>query len=240
MKGAIFFVLFLIGFTTVSCSQNKGKQEGLELKYLVKLPVKSDKNAPLIILLHGYGSNEKDLFELKSIFPEEYIIVAARATYTLEADRYQWFSKELVNGKYSGNAEQLANSREMLVKFIDKMVEKYHANKNEVYLMGFSQGAMMSYEVGLTHPQKVKGIGILSGVMPESLKPLISKDKSLSKLKIFVAHGTADKVLLYEDGLKAVTYMKTLGLQPEFRTYKDMGHTISNDVMGDLLRWIKL
>jgi phospholipase/carboxylesterase len=75
--------------------------------------------------------------------------------------------------------------------------------------------------------------------MPESLKPLISKDKSLAKLKIFVAHGTGDKILLYEDGLKAVNYLKTLGLQPEFHTYKDMGHTITNDVMTDLIRWIQ-
>jgi phospholipase/carboxylesterase len=239
MKGAIFFVLFLIGFATVSCSQNAGVQDGLVLKYLVKLPAKTTVKPPLIILLHGYGSNEKDLFELKNYLPEEYIVVAARATYLLGGDSYQWFSKEMVNGKYSGNAEKLTNSRNTLVKFIDQLTNKYHADKGRVYVMGFSQGAMMSYEMGLVNPQKVKGIGILSGVMPESLKPLISKDKSLAKLKIFVAHGTGDKVLLYEDGLKAVNYLKTLGLQPEFHTYKDMGHTITNDVMTDLIRWIQ-
>lgn len=238
MKGAIFFVLFFIGFTTVSCSQDAGVQDGLSLKYLVKLPAKNSEKAPLIILLHGYGSNEKDLFELKNYLPKEYIVVAARATYTLGGDSYQWFSKELVNGKYSGNAEQLTHSRNTLVKFIDQLTNKYQADKGRVYVMGFSQGAMMSYEVGLANPQKVKGIGILSGVMPESLKPLISKDKSLNKLRIFVAHGTSDKILLYEDGLRAVNYLKSIGLQPEFLSYKDMGHTITNDVMNDLLRWI--
>ncbi len=239
MKGAIFFVLFIVGFTTISFSQNVVAQDGLALKYLVKLPPKPSKNPPLIILLHGYGSNEKDLFELKNFLPEEYIIVAARATYILGGASYQWFSKEMVNGKYSGNAEQMTNSRNKLVQFIDQLTSKYHADKERVYLIGFSQGAMMSYEVGLTNPNKLKGIGILSGVLPESLKPLVSQDKSLAKLKIFVAHGTADKILLYDDGMKAANYLRTLGLQPDFHGYKDMGHTITNSVLSDLLSWIK-
>ncbi len=238
MKGAIFFVLFVIGFTTISCSQNIVVQEGLVLKYLVRLPAKSIKKPPLIILLHGYGSNEKDLFQLKNYLPEEYIIVAARATYPLGGDSYQWFSKEIVNGKYSGNVEQLTNSRNNLVKFIDQLIAKYQADRGRVYLVGFSQGAMMSYEVGLTNPNIVRGIGILSGVMPTSLKPLISKEKNLAKLKIFVAHGTGDKVLQYEDGADAVNYLTKLGLRPEFHVYKDMDHTINNAVMSDLLNWI--
>lgn len=238
MKGAIFFLLIFVRFTTALYSQTV-LQDGLALKYLVKVPTKKAAKPPLILLLHGYGSNEKDLFELKNFLPEEYIVVSARATYQIGSESYQWFSKEMVNGKYSGKTEQMANSRDVLVRFIDQLTNKYSADKARVYVMGFSQGAMMSYEVGLTNPQKVKGIGILSGVLPESLKPLITKDKPLAQLRIFVAHGTGDKILLYEEGLKAVNYLKSLGLQPEFHTYKNMGHTITNDVMTDLLKWIK-
>jgi len=213
--------------------------DGLSLKYLVQLPAEKSAKPPIIILLHGYGSNEKDLFELRSFFSKKYIVIAARAPYSVDNGGYQWFEREIVNGKYSGKKEHLESSRLTILKFIAQVVNKYGADPSCVYLMGFSQGAMMSYEVGLTSPASVKGIGVLSGRMPESLIPQIKKTASLSALKIFISHGTSDTKLSYADGKAAYDYLLTLGLNPEFHTYEGMDHAISNDVITDLLKWLK-
>lgn len=64
----------------------------LALEYLIREPkVKTDKN-PLILLLHGYGSNEQDLFSYASELPEEYYVIAARAPYDLQYGSYAWYA----------------------------------------------------------------------------------------------------------------------------------------------------
>ena len=97
----------------------------------------------------------------------------------------------------------------------------------------------MSYQVGLTSPDKVKGIAPLSGMIFPSLKPMVKNYQALKQLMIFSAHGTADNRIPFADGKAAVDYLKSIGLKPEFHEYPGMAHTISNEVIVDLLKWIK-
>ena len=64
----------------------------LSLHYLVKEPkIKKDKN-PLLLLLHGYGSNEEDLFSFANELPEEYYVISARAPYDMMYGSYAWYA----------------------------------------------------------------------------------------------------------------------------------------------------
>ncbi|MCF8451405.1 MAG: hypothetical protein K9G49_16150 [Taibaiella sp.] len=199
---------------------------------------KTDKS-PLVILLHGYGGDEQNLFQLRRYFPENFIIVAARAPQSVPGAGYRWFERDNSIRKYTGRKEDLERSRKLVLKFTSEVVKKYHADPTRVYVMGFSQGAIMSYEAGLTAPKLYRGIGVLSGLLPQSLKPMIAKPDALSQLRIFVAHGTADGVLSFEDGKAAVDHLISLGLKPAFHSYKDMGHNISADVVTDLVKWLQ-
>ena len=224
----------------MACGQDITKlQESLALKYMVQMPVQPSAHPPVIILLHGYGSDEKDMFELRNVLPKNYLIIAARAPTALPERGYQWFNKEMIGANYNGRTVSIDNSRNLLVTFIGQVVSKYHADASAVYLMGFSQGAIMSYETGLTHPVLLKGIGVMSGVMFPSLKPLIKNTPDLKRLKIFIAHGTADNILTYANGKAASDYLYSLGLNPEFHKYEGMPHSISNEEIADLLRWLK-
>ena len=142
-------------------------------------------------------------------------------------------------GQHDGNPQQLANSRNLITKFIGQVIEKYKADPAQVYLAGFSQGAIMSYQVGLTAPGKVAGIGVLSGTIYPSLKPLIKNDAALKKLRMFIAHGTADNRIPFASGKAAVDYLHGLGLKPQLHQYPGMGHTISKDVLNDFVQWLK-
>lgn len=237
MKNTILLVITLLGLGFGGSAQ---LQSDLSLKYLVQPPRQAVAHPPVIILLHGYGSNEEDLFGLRTALPTTYLIASVRAPRTADAGGFQWFEREIVNGKYTGKKEHLDQSRTAIVKFVSELTKKYNADAGNVYLVGFSQGAMMSYEAGLTAPGKIKGIAVLSGKMPESLMPIINtKDPNLQQLKIFIAHGTADSRLPFSDGKSANDQLAKMGLKPEFHSYPGMDHAISNEVIADLLKWLK-
>ena len=238
MKKVLTIVFSVFVFALNAAAQQTTLETGLSLKYLVQLPAEKSAHPPVIILLHGYGSDEKDLYQLRNFFPKNYLIVAARAPYKLPQG-YQWYSMTDTGGKHDGNPAQLASSRKLIGKFITEITTKYGANPKEVYLAGFSQGAIMSYQVGLTSPASVKGIGVLSGMIFPSLKPLIKKTPALKQLKIFIAHGNVDERISFDDGKAANDYLVKLGLNPEFHRYAGMGHTISREVLADLTAWLK-
>lgn len=232
----LLFSIFIIA--AKAAAQQAILQEDLALKYLVQLPTQKSANPPVVILLHGYGSDERDLFELRNFFPKNYMIIAARAPYKLP-NGYQWYEMTEVNGIHDGNPAQLTNSRNQIKKFINQVISKYHADPKAVYLSGFSQGAIMSYQVGLTAPQMLRGIAVLSGTIYPSLKPLVKKSASLSELKIFISHGNVDDRIPFTDGLAASDYLEKLGLNPDFHKYVGMGHSISKDVLFDFVNWLK-
>lgn len=239
MRRFVFTIVFCLLAAAAAYAQSGKGKDGLSLKYMVHTPRQHAGNSPMVVLLHGYGSNERDLFELRSFLPKEYIVIAPRAPYQIAPDGYQWFESEIVDGMYSGKQEHLTNSSKLIMKFIAEVVEEHGGDPRQVYVAGFSQGAMMSYYVGLTAPDKIKGIGVLSGIMPASLKPMIKASPALNKLRIFVAHGTADDRLPYVYGKEASDYLKTIGLKPEFHSYEGMRHRIAPAVMKDFVSWLE-
>ena len=115
----------------------------LSLDYLIREPkIKSDKN-PLLLLLHGYGSNEADLFSFASELPEEYYVISARAPYDLQYGSYAWFAInfDADQNRFSDN-EQAKSSRDLIAKFIDELIANYPIDEKDVTLLGFSQGAL--------------------------------------------------------------------------------------------------
>jgi phospholipase/carboxylesterase len=215
-------------FLCATANAQKGIQNDLPLKYLVQQPANNSSHPPVIILMHGYGSNEADLFELKDVLPKNFLIISVRAPLSLAKNAYQWYRKPTINTDIKTSGVTVQN-------FITAVVKKYHVS--QVYLSGFSQGAMMSYEVGLNAPELLKGIAPLSGMIQEVMKPL-QPSEALKKLKIFVGHGDADNRIAYSEAVDAVAYLKKLQLSPEFHTYEGMQHAISDEELKDLVRWL--
>lgn len=213
------------------------KGEDLILKYRIYQPEPANVKPGLIILLHGIGSNEEDLYRLAPKFPPGFVVVAARAPYTLGSGKYTWFELAFHNGNRVINAEQAEKSRLVINTFITQLSDKYNIDKEKVFLGGFSQGGIMSYSVGLTFPQKVSGIFILSSRLLPEVKPLIKTREELQDLDIFIAHGKNDQVLPLSYAHDALSFVKTLTDNITFREYA-MDHTISDEEMADLVQWL--
>jgi phospholipase/carboxylesterase len=234
MKKAL--LLFLLVFSVLLKAQ---LQADLSLPYLVREPsVKTDK-PPVLILLHGYGSNEADLFGLQAQLPAQFLVVSVRAPIAMGAGSFQWFRMETVNGVMQGNPEDLKSSREKIKALIPEVTAKYKADPKQVYLCGFSQGGMMCYEVGLTSPELLKGIAPLSGKIFESLKALVKSSAALKALRIFIGHGDADTRVAYTYATEADAYLKKLGLSPALHSYKGLQHSISEIELKELRLWLE-
>ena len=126
-----------------------------------------------------------------------------------------------------------------MLDFVSKATEKYHAQPDKVFLVGFSQGAIMSYEVALRHPDSVGGIAALSGRILPVLKSERKKEEKHLPLAIFIGHGKEDTRLPFKDGTDADNLLQSLSLKPEFHAYEGLGHTISAAEIEDLNAWLQ-
>lgn len=209
----------------------------LPLNYLADADEQA-RDRPLVIFLHGSGSNEQDLFELREALPEHYNYLSVRAPKVMEPGHYQWFAKK-GEGAYDGDTSDLKASGQLLLDFIEKARAKYPTDAGKVFLVGFSQGAMMSYEVALRHPDAVGGIAAMGGRVLSVLRAELTPDESRRALAVFIGHGTADPIIPYHDGTEANTFLKTLALEPEFHAYPGVGHSISALEVKDLRAWLE-
>src|SRR5690606_33828319 len=130
-------------FLLMSYSQ----KEKTGLEYLLRKPKSNIEHPPMLILLHGLGSNEKDLFQLADYLDDDYLIVFARAPYTYGNNGYKWYDLSFPSGQPVHNSEQAEKSRLLLLDFVQELKQTHKVNENKIFLGGFSQGAIMSYSV---------------------------------------------------------------------------------------------
>ncbi|WP_434677173.1 dienelactone hydrolase family protein [Pseudomonas sp. R1-18] len=213
-------------------------QTDLTLNYLEQVQTDAP-DQPLVIFIHGYGSNEQDLFGLKDRLPQTYNYLSVRAPVQLPEGGYKWFTQKQGVPDYDGVTEDLKSSGERLTTFIRQATQKYRTQPGKVYLVGFSQGAMMSYEVALRDPALVGGFAALSGRLLPVLESHLKRDSRLASLKVFIGHGAEDPLVAYSGAPHAEATLKTLGAQPEFHGYEGVAHSISAAEVADMARWLE-
>ncbi len=213
--------------------------EKLALEYIKREPKNNSENPPLLILLHGYGSNEQDLFSFASELPKELLIISARAPLTINYGSYAWYTIhfDTTNGKFSDTDEAI-EAREQISIFIDQIIEKYNVNKNKVFLLGFSQGTILSYSVALNYPNKVQNIIALSGYINQDLIPETLSEKDYSNLDFFISHGTVDQVIPVDWAQNAPEFLNKLNIKNCYQEYM-VGHGVAPQNFYDFKKWME-
>jgi len=208
------------------------------LHYLIKEPkVVLDKN-PLILLLHGYGSNEEDLFSFATELPENYFIISARAPYPLPPYGNAWYAIDFDAdmNKFS-NDEQAIESRDLIVTFIDELLKKYPIDPDNVSLVGFSQGAILSYAIALSYPKKINKVVALSGYFNPNIMKDGFENNDFSNLKFFASHGTVDQVIPVDWARKNPEILKQLNVTHQYHEY-NVGHGVAPQNFYDFRKFI--
>ncbi|WLH70541.1 alpha/beta hydrolase [Pseudomonas sp. FP2309] len=234
------FKLFALALTLVAGVAHADSELHTDLPLAYLEQSQSDaRNEPLVIFLHGFGSNEEDLFGIKDALPSTWTYLSVRAPIPVQPSGFRWFTKTPGDGDYDGVTADLRSSAKLIKDFVVKATAKYHTQSDRVFLVGFSQGAIMSYEVALRDPALVRGIAALSGSLLPVLKAELKPDQRLGKLAIFIGHGTLDQALPYVSATRANEVLVGLGLQPEFHGYPGMNHTVSEAQLSDLKAWLQ-
>ncbi len=212
--------------------------KSLALYHLTKPAKTSQEKAPLIILLHGYGSNEEDLFSFASELPDTYFIVSARAPYNLQPFGHSWYDIHFTadNEKFS-NDEQAKTSRDVIATFIDELIANYPVDANNVTLIGFSQGTILSYAVALSYPEKIKNVVALSGYLNETILVDDYASKNHENLNFYISHGSADQVIPNFWANKAPEFLTNLNIKNSYREFP-VGHGVAPQNFYEFKNWL--
>lgn len=212
--------------------------KNLSLEHVLRPSSLTDKKATCIIMLHGYGSDENDLFSFAPALNPRFLIVSAKAPIPMQPYGNAWYaiSYEPGNKKFT-NDEQAVESRDLIAKFIDEVVENYHADPEQIVLLGFSQGAILSYSVALSYPQKVRGVVGMSGYIHKTLLKENYEKADFSNLKVYSSHGSIDEVVPVEWDRKTKPFLEDLGIQVKYSEFP-VGHGVSPENFREIQEWL--
>jgi len=209
----------------------------MNLEHIVREPLVKSDNPPLLILLHGYGSNKEDLFSFAEELPKELLIISAQAPFEMGYGGYAWYAINFdnVNGKFS-DLKQAKESIDKIAIFIDDVKAKYNTNPNKTFLLGFSQGAILSYSLSLFYPNKVNHVIALSGYINVDLLP----DNMPTNIKTdyYISHGIVDQVLPIDWARKSKPFLDSLNLESVYSEYK-VGHGVAPQNFYSFKSWIE-
>ena len=210
----------------------------LSLEHITRKPAKTTEGkSPLLLLLHGYGSNEEDLFSFAEELPDNYFIIAARAPIAMQPYGNAWYHISIDEaGVKSSDNEGARESRDIIAKFLDEAIAAYDLEKHNVTLLGFSQGTILSYAVALTYPEKVKNVIGLSGYINEEIIDLKS-NPSYAHLNIYNSHGTLDQVIPIDAARKTPEYLKELGISSTLSEFP-VGHGVHPTNFYEFKEWL--
>ncbi|MCE3260577.1 MAG: phospholipase/Carboxylesterase [Bacteroidetes bacterium] len=209
-----------------------------DLVYKVNLPSKQLDKPPVLILLHGYGSNESDLFDISKSVDERFLTFSLRAPYAARGQGHSWYALEYPDGKRTHDYQQAKISRNKILAFISEACRTYKADSTQVFIMGFSQGAIMCYDIALSKPEKIKGALPLSGLLMDDSKKIKTDSLKMKKVKFFIAHGSEDNIINFKEGENAAKAVKEKKAVVSFKSYP-VAHSISGQELNDIKSWLK-
>jgi len=195
--------------------------------------IKSD-SFPTLILLHGRGADENDLLSLAPYLDPRLLVLSVRAPFAFPMGGYTWYEILQVGKPEEG---QFKESYELLRNFLGDIKKQLPVNPNQVYLLGFSMGSMMSYALALTKPTEIKGVVAHSGYIPEETELHYSWN-NLRNSSFLVAHGTFDPVIPVQLGRRAKELLSKTEASLTYKEYP-IGHNISEESLHDLAAWLQ-
>ncbi|GAB5399308.1 MAG: alpha/beta fold hydrolase [Aureisphaera sp.] len=196
-------------------------------------------NAPVIIMLHGYGSDENDLFSFATELPEKYAVISLKAPIPMQPYGNAWYQIyfDADDGKFSDD-DQARESRDLIAKVIDEVCELYPVDASNLTLLGFSQGTILSFSVALSFPEKIKNIIGLSGYINEGILKEGYESNDFSHLNIYSSHGSVDMVIPVDWARKTQPFLKDLGIDSHYSEFP-VGHGVAPQNFYEFKEWLE-
>lgn len=194
----------------------------------------SDVRYATVLALHGRGSNEEDLLGLASHLPEGLAWISPRAPLLLSLGSYEWYRVRVIGRP---EPEQVLAALEAIDQFIDEILGAYPIDPQKLFLLGFSQGSILSMCYTLMHPSRVAGVIAQSGYIPNHVD--LEIDEAGVKGKPFLlTHGNQDAVIPIDWDRASRDRLQQLGVDLEYHEFP-MGHNVSMESLEVVHKWLE-
>ncbi len=200
-------------------------------------------NPPILIVLHGYGTDEHDLLPIAEQIGGQFLIVSLQAPIELQNGGHSWYDLLQTPSGIIPDDMTRHDSEEMLLASLPRIIEQEGGDALRVVLMGFSQGAAVIYSLLTVYDLKNYGITVrasinLSGYLPRDILEALS-EKRFDGLPFFISHGEFDELIPPQALGEAEKLLTQQGADVTARMYP-VGHGVLPETVEDIVAWLKL
>lgn len=193
----------------------------------------------LLVLMHGVGSDEEDLFGLAPYVPPQFHVISLRAPYVMGPGAYGWFEFSINRvGERIINEPQEAASRATVAKTVASAAQQLGIAPQRVVVGGFSQGGIMSLSLLLTQPALLQAAMVLHSRLLTQVVPLVAASEALQGKQLWLSHGTHDQVIPLASAHAIRELVETLPIEMSYSEYPS-AHELIQQELVDAMGWLQ-
>jgi len=200
------------------------------IPYLIKRNASLGSKKPAVLMLHGWSGDERVMWVLESVLPETKLIAALRGLYPLPGSGYQWTQGV---ASLDTSVEAFQAGGKAILSVVDELIARDGLDPRQLILMGFSQGAAISYALAALGMLQPRAIICLAGFLPQG------DLHRLSGIPIFWGHGTRDELVPVVRARKDVERLHEAGADVNY-CEMDVGHRLGIECTRGLKAWLEM
>ena len=215
----------------------------LSMIYAVSRPPIESEKSPVLVVLHGYGANERDLMPVAKSVAKKYpfLIISLQAPIPLPPDGYAWYHLSQTEQGIVPDDLSRHESEELLVQSLRTIIEKEGGDPSRILFMGFSQGAAVCYSLMTMYQLENYGLGVIgtiamSGYLPRDILAPLSK-KQFTGTPFFISHGQFDDLIPHQALNEAENLLRQQGAKVTAHMYA-AGHGVLPETVSDIAEWL--
>ena len=211
----------------------------LPLTFLQRPAAASAPHPWLLVLMHGVGSNEQDLFSLAPQIPDRFHVLSLRAPFRMGPGSHAWFDFSIEpNGERTINEEQESQSRALVAQAVESAAEQLGIPPERVVVGGFSQGGIMALSLLLTRPALMQATMVWHSRLLAQVLPLAAPADALHGRQLWLSHGTHDNVIPIAHAHAIAQHMAQLPVSVTFKEFPG-AHEIRPAELAATVAWLQ-
>ena len=192
----------------------------------------------LLVLMHGVGSNEHDLFALTPQIPDQFHVLCLRAPRRMAPGSFAWFDFSVEpGGARTINEQQEAASRILVGQAIEDASRQLSIPPERVVVGGFSQGGIMALSMLLTRPELMTAALVWHGRLLPEVLPLAAAHDALHGRRLWVSHGSHDNVISPTHGQAIAHHLAKTPVTVSYHEFPS-AHEIRPSELAQTVAWL--
>src|SRR5215470_8906333 len=195
---------------------------------------------PTLLTLHGWGANALDLLGLAPYLGGgKFLILCPQGPLQVpigqNAVGYGWFPLSMGG---SLDLRSVVKAHEIVQNFLNEAIDRYPVDSKQLGIVGFSQGGIMAYSLGLGEPERFAGLASLSSWLPQDLLSILPDVPATEQLPVLIQHGARDELVGVDKARQSSEKLRDLCVPVTYREY-EMGHGLNAQSLTDLSEWLQ-